>query len=291
MATSGLFAAASHLAPRLRGGSLKLMRCFPPPPNNANNNAKTSSDDDGTNNATIITFVPHVNLHDDPAFAGVLADAAGIAASEPALKAGIHRDILRHTTLEKALSSILADKLCGCAGHAARDWKAVFDEVYSADFPRRHHHHRDGDGDGASAPTPTPTPGELARLDLAAVCDRDPACLGPAHALLFLKGYQALQAHRLAHALWMAGRRSMALAMALKVSEKMGVDVHPAARLGGGLLIDHATGIVIGETCVVGEDCTLLQGVTLGSSGWGGAIKLRLVDPMSLKGVRFQIVK
>lgn len=229
MATSGFLAAVAHLAPRLLS---KRLRCCPPKRVEKNN-----------------IVVPA--CADDPVFASVLADAAVIAAKEPALRSSVRRDILRHKTLERALSSILGHKMEGCGGHSARAWIAIFDEVYASRLSY----------EGAK------TPGELARLDLAAICDRDPACLGPAHSLLFFKGFQALQAHRLAHALWAVGRKSLALAMQAVVSERLGVDVHPAARLGGGLLIDHATGIVIGETCIVGEDCTIMQGVTLGASG------------------------
>ena len=230
LATSGSLAVAAHLAPRLF--STKKLRCCPPERVEQNN-----------------IVVPA--CADDPVFAGVLADAAIIAAEEPALRASVRRDILRHKTLESALSSILGHKMDGCGGHSARAWNAILHEVYA----------------GGVAYEGAKTPGELARLDLAAICDRDPACLGPAHSLLFFKGFQALQAHRVAHALWAIGRKSLALSMQVVVSERFGVDVHPAACLGGGLLIDHATGIVIGETCIVGEDCTILQGVTLGASG------------------------
>lgn len=237
LATSGLWAAAPHLAPRLR----PKLRCFP----------YSNGDDDGSQTYESFNAVASAPTScDDPTFAGVLADAAAIAASEPALRASVHSDILRHKSLEKALAVILGNKLGGCGGHSAHGWIAVFEEAYATLTYEE-----------------STTPGELARLDLAAACDRDPACLGPAHALLFLKGFQALQAHRLTHALWRAGRKALALAMQLRVSEVLGVDVHPAARLGGGLLIDHATGVVIGETCVVGRDCTILQGVTLGASG------------------------
>lgn len=238
VATSGLWAAAAHLAPRLR----PKLRCFP------GNNGDDDDDSQTYGSNKAVDSAP--TSCDDPTFAGVLADAAAIAASEPALRASVHCDILRHKSLEKALSVILGNKLGGCGGHSEHSWIAVFEEAYAT-----------LKYEGST------TPGELARLDLAAVCDRDPACLGPAHALLFLKGFQALQAHRLAHALWRVGRKALALAMQLKVSEVLGVDVHPAACLGGGLLIDHATGVVIGETCVVGRDCTILQGVTLGASG------------------------
>jgi len=244
LATSALWTAVSFIAPKLRAHWCTKL--------SSGAHSEGSGADGGKCKGRKVSNAKPAPTSDDPLFHQVLKDAADIYNHEPALRASTRRAILRHRTLENALSSILADKLCGCGGHSNHTWVALFDEVYAM-----HAKYRGSEG----------TPGALARLDLAAVCDRDPACSGPAHALLYLKGFQALQAHRLAHALWGAGRRTVALAMQLKVSEVFGVDVHPAARLGGGLLIDHASGVVIGETCVVGRDCTILQGVTLGASG------------------------
>ena len=181
----------------------------------------------------------------------VLADAAAIAAREPLLRRFIRHHLTRHSSLEHMLASVIGHKLDGVCGHDARTWTRLLRRAYES---------LDYDDDGRS-------PGALAAEDLAAACDRDPACLGPAHALLFLKGFQGVQAHRISRCFWRSGRRELALALGLGMSERWGVDIHPAARLGGGLLIDHATGVVIGETCVVGEDCTILQGVTLGGTG------------------------
>jgi serine O-acetyltransferase len=112
-----------------------------------------------------------------------------------------------------------------------------------------------------------PDIGVAARADLAAVCDRDPACASPVEALLFFKGYHAIQAYRLAHALLNKGRRPFALHLQNRMALTFGADINPAARLGRGLMIDHGTGVVIGETAVVEDGVSILQGVTLGGTG------------------------
>jgi len=106
-----------------------------------------------------------------------------------------------------------------------------------------------------------------ASYDLAAVKARDPAAGGLLRPFLFFKGYHAIQAHRLAHALWQSGRQDTALFLQSRASLVFGVDAHPAARLGRGLMMDHATGVVIGETAVIEDDVSILHGVTLGGTG------------------------
>ena len=103
--------------------------------------------------------------------------------------------------------------------------------------------------------------------DLVTVLRRDPACRSPLHALLDLKGLHALQTHRLAHRLWQRGRVDIAHRLASLASAALGVDIHPAVPIGRGVLLDHATGIVVGETAVVEDGVTILQGVTLGATG------------------------
>jgi serine O-acetyltransferase len=93
----------------------------------------------------------------------------------------------------------------------------------------------------------------------ALLLDQDPACRSYSQALLYYKGYHALQTHRIAHALWNRGQRVMAVALQSRVSEVLAVDIHPAARLGRGILLDHGTGVVIGETAVIGNNVSLLQ--------------------------------
>ena len=112
-----------------------------------------------------------------------------------------------------------------------------------------------------------PSIGVSAREDLVAVCDRDPACNRYSEPFLYYKGYQGLQAYRIAHWLWQHGRRDLALYLQSRMSEIFAMDIHPAARIGCGILIDHAHAIVIGETAVVGNNVSMLHEVTLGGTG------------------------
>lgn len=103
--------------------------------------------------------------------------------------------------------------------------------------------------------------------DLRAVKERDPACVSYVHCLLNFKGFHACQAHRVAHKLWSQGRKVLALVIQSRVSEVFAVDIHPGARIGRRILIDHATGLVVGETAVIGNDVSILHNVTLGGTG------------------------
>jgi serine O-acetyltransferase len=102
---------------------------------------------------------------------------------------------------------------------------------------------------------------------LVAVYDRDPACHRFLQPILYFKGYQAVQAYRVGHWLWQAGRIDLAYFVQMRVSEVFGVDIHPAAKIGRGIMIDHAHSIVIGETAVVGDNVSMLHSVTLGGTG------------------------
>jgi len=103
--------------------------------------------------------------------------------------------------------------------------------------------------------------------DLRAVKERDPACVSYVHCFLNFKGFLACQAHRVAHKLWSQGRKVLALLIQNRVSEVFAVDIHPGAKIGRGILFDHATGVVIGETAVIGNDVSILHNVTLGGTG------------------------
>ncbi|KAL6975208.1 serine O-acetyltransferase [Sarracenia purpurea var. burkii] len=103
--------------------------------------------------------------------------------------------------------------------------------------------------------------------DLRAVKERDPACFGYVYCFLNFKGFLACQAHRLGHKLWSQGRKTLAVLIQNRVSEVFAVDIHPGAKIGRGLLLDHATGVVIGETAVIGNNVSILHGVTLGGTG------------------------
>ncbi|XP_052177296.1 serine acetyltransferase 1, chloroplastic-like [Diospyros lotus] len=106
--------------------------------------------------------------------------------------------------------------------------------------------------------------------DLKAVKERDPACLSFVHCFLNFKGFLACQAHRVAHKLWLQGRKTLALVLQNRVSEVLAVDIHPGARIGRGILLDHATGVVVGETAVIGDNVSILHNVTLGGTGKSG---------------------
>ncbi|CAI9303491.1 unnamed protein product [Lactuca saligna] len=103
--------------------------------------------------------------------------------------------------------------------------------------------------------------------DLRAVKERDPACISYVHCFLNFKGFLACQAHRIAHHLWLQDRKILALLIQGRVSEVLAVDIHPAAKIGRGIMLDHATGVVIGETAVVGNNVSILHNVTLGGTG------------------------
>lgn len=105
------------------------------------------------------------------------------------------------------------------------------------------------------------------KFDIEAVKERDPACISYVHCLLNFKGFLAMQAHRVAHKLWLQGRKVLALLIQNRVSEVFAVDIHPGAKIGRGILLDHATGLVVGETAVIGNNVAILHNVTLGGTG------------------------
>ena len=108
---------------------------------------------------------------------------------------------------------------------------------------------------------------DAAAADICAVKERDPAVRYYSTPLLYLKGFHALQGYRVAHWLWQQGRHSLAVFLQNQISVVFSVDVHPAAQIGRGIMFDHATGIIIGETAVVEDDVSILQNVTLGGTG------------------------
>ncbi|MCW5667484.1 MAG: serine O-acetyltransferase [Piscinibacter sp.] len=172
------------------------------------------------------------------------AEAERSAAREPLLRPLLEATVLRHRSLGPALAQLLAPPLAG-QGLAAAALHGLFDEVLAA----------------------APELVAHAWRDLHAALERDPATDELVDPFLNHKGFQALQAHRIAHRLWVDGRHALARRLQSRVSQVWAVDIHPAARIGAGLFIDHATGVVIGETCVIGEDVSMLQDVTLGGTG------------------------
>lgn len=163
---------------------------------------------------------------------------------EPALAGFLRATILDHERFEDALASLLAAKLAAPNLDAAQIREVIHEAIDKS-----------------------PGIAESARADLRAVCERDPACAGPGEPLLYFKGFHAIQSYRIAHWLWREGRRALALHLQSRISEVFGVDVHPAARIGSGIFVDHGTGVVIGETAVVGDDVSMLHEVTLGGTG------------------------
>ena len=165
-------------------------------------------------------------------------------ADEPLLGGMIHENVLHHSSLESALAFRMAQKLA--SGEMSEQLlREVADEAYGSD----------------------PNLGQSARADIVAVFERDPACHRYMQPLLFFKGFQAIQAYRVGHWLWAAGRKDLAYFIQMRVSEHFGIDIHPAARVGRGIMIDHAHSIVIGETAVVGDNVSMLHSVTLGGTG------------------------
>jgi serine O-acetyltransferase len=113
--------------------------------------------------------------------------------------------------------------------------------------------------------------GAILRVDIQAVYDRDPACTRFLEAILYFKGFHAIQTHRLAHWLMNRGRRDFALYLQSRSSSVFQTDINPAARIGKGIFLDHATGLVVGETAVIGDNVSILHGVTLGGTGKEGS--------------------
>lgn len=113
--------------------------------------------------------------------------------------------------------------------------------------------------------------GSILRVDIQAVYDRDPACTRFLEAILYFKGFHAIQTHRLAHWLINRGRRDFALYLQSRSSSIFQTDINPAARVGKGIFLDHATGLVVGETAVIGDNVSILHGVTLGGTGKEGS--------------------
>lgn len=166
------------------------------------------------------------------------------AESEPVLASFLYTTILNHDSLKAALSFHLANKLDSPELPAMLIREVINEAIASDDSII-----------------------EAVRADLLAVSERDSACCSLVTPLLYFKGFHALQSYRIAHWLWKQGRNSLALFLQNRISTLFAVDIHPAARLGKGIMFDHATGIVIGETAVVEDNVSIMQSVTLGGTG------------------------
>ncbi|TFF25273.1 serine O-acetyltransferase [Jiella endophytica] len=180
----------------------------------------------------------------DPIFAEIRAEAETAAADEPVLASFIHATILNQPSFEAALVHRISQRLDHPDVPAVLISQA-FHEMIAAD----------------------PEFAETVRIDIQAVYDRDPACERYLEPLLYFKGFHAIQTHRLAHWLWKTGRKNFALYLQSRSSAVFQTDIHPNAAMGRGIFFDHATGIIVGFTSVIGDNVSILQGVTLGGTG------------------------
>lgn len=180
----------------------------------------------------------------DTVWESLRKEVLAMTAGEPMLASYLHATVLTHKSLEDALSYHLAGKLA-TEYVSSVTIRKVMDDAFRA----------------------SPDIGEAMRLDLTAISSRDPAARGVAEPFLHYKGFHALESFRVAHWLWTEKRMPLAMYLRSRIAEVFAVDMHPAARIGKGIFIDHATGVVIGETAVVGDDVSLLHEVTLGGTG------------------------
>ena len=180
----------------------------------------------------------------DPVWQRIRQEASEAVRSEPLLGGLIHSSLLHHASFERALAYRFSMKLAS-SEMSEQILREIADGAYMQDQSL----------------------GQAARADVMAVFDRDPACHRFIQPILFFKGFQAVQAYRVGHWLWTNGRIDLAYFVQMRVSEVFGVDIHPAARIGKGIMIDHAHSIVIGETAVVGDNVSMLHSVTLGGTG------------------------
>ncbi len=180
----------------------------------------------------------------DPVWSQVRVEAEELAGREPELASFVTSTVLHHDSLEDAIAHRISARLDHAEVGYAMLMRA-FEDVIAADERF----------------------GMAIRADIAAVAERDPACMRYLEPLLYFKGFHALQTHRLAHYLWGLGRKDFALYLQSRASAMFQVDIHPAARVGRGVFLDHATGLVVGGTAIIEDDVSILQGVTLGGTG------------------------
>lgn len=180
----------------------------------------------------------------DPVWSCIRDEAQEMVEREPLLGSMVHATVLHHDSFEDALSYRIAQKL------AAPDMSALILQDLAREVMSR-----------------DKSVGAAARADAVAVHERDPACHRYIQPLLFFKGFLAVQSYRVAHHLWKNGSPDIALFLQMRTSEAFSVDIHPNARVGRGIMIDHAHSIVMGETAAVGDNCSLLHSVTLGGTG------------------------
>lgn len=193
----------------------------------------------GTGSANVVDFG-----RQDPIFQRVRIEAEEALRREPDVSAFMLVHVLNHNTLERAIVHRVAARL-----HHPDLAATIIEHAYHDLIER------------------DPSIPEALRADLMAVFDRDPACTRIIEPLLYFKGFHAIQTHRLAHGLWKSGRKDFALYLQSRSSAVFGTDIHPAARIGKGIFLDHATGLVVGSTAVIEDNVSMLQDVTLGGTG------------------------
>ncbi len=180
----------------------------------------------------------------DPVWFRIRKEAEQVAHDDPALASFVFATVLSHDTLEQALSHRLVQRL----GHPDMPTEFIRQAVDDA-FRAK------------------PEIRQASRADIMAVFDRDPACTRYIEPLLYFKGFQAIQTYRIAHWLWHSARRDFALWLQSRSAQSFAIDIHPAAKIGCGIMVDHGSGVVIGGTAVVGDNVSMLHGVTLGGTG------------------------
>ncbi len=180
----------------------------------------------------------------DPVWQRIRLEAEAVVRQEPELASFIYASILHHDRLETAVVHRIADRL---------DRADVSGELIRQAY--------------ANALEDEPELGDAFRADIVATYDRDPATNRFIEPVLYFKGFHAVQTHRLAHYLWTKARRDFAYYLQSRASAAFQTDIHPAARIGRGIFLDHATGLVVGETAVIEDDVSILHHVTLGGTG------------------------
>ncbi len=181
----------------------------------------------------------------DPVWDQVRAEAEDVTRREPELAAFIFANILNHSQLEHAVCHRIAQRLDRPDVNAGLIQQTFLSLIEGS----------------------KPDFGTTLRVDLQAVYDRDPACSRLIDPLLYFKGFHALETQRFSNLLWHQGRKDFALYLQSQSSQVFGIDIHPAAKIGRGIMLDHGSGIVIGETAEIGDNSSLLHDVTLGGSG------------------------
>lgn len=183
----------------------------------------------------------------DPIWCSIRDEALATVTRDPLLSAFLYSTILNQESLEDAVIHRLSERL---------DHQDMGAELIRQTFRAMQRENPDWS--------------DTVRVDIQAYYDRDPACDRFFMPILYFKGFHAIQTHRLAHWLWSQGRRDFALYLQSRSSSVFQTDIHPASKMGKGIFIDHATGLVVGETAVIEDDVSILHGVTLGGTGKAG---------------------